>query len=214
MHVHAKIAIVNKIRPNSKSPAVRRDLLCLPVGSILHLPAEKTCGGEDKLAFCLAVGTGGARRVRFVGNRCNATDDVAGANDGHRIANGSTAAVCKHGDRIAVASVGIERARIGDLLQLVRDCAIKMLLFGYARAGNDGVAVTDDNVQIAYLVQRFRILRGKGCKLPNGGILLENDLALSIGINFQGVSFTDNIDTDRSLLFSYAGAVEKGWDES
>lgn len=181
--------------------------------STLQLSAEESCGGENQLAFHLWIGA-----VAFGGvgirDRCHTANNVARTDDGHGAVDKKAAAFREDVDGISTVAMTVERSLFDDLLQLLGECLIVIFFFRDSRAGDDGVTVADNDREGTHLMKRIRILRRKGRKLTDGGVLLKNNLALAIGINFQRVSFTDNIDTDRSLLFSYAGAVEKGWDES
>lgn len=53
-------------------------------------------------------------------------------------------------------------------------------------------------------MQGLGVLSRKGGKLANGGVFLEDDLSLAVGVDLQRVSLADNIDTDRTLLLRYA----------
>lgn len=181
--------------------------------SAFELSAEKSRGGEDELLLDLGIGTVTRGRLT-VGDRCHTANDVARTDDRHGTAYTKVASVCQNGNGLVVRSVAIKGAGFDDLLQLFGKLLVVIFLFGHTRAGDDRITVADHDRQRTHLMERFRILRGKRRKLSDRGILFENDLTLAVGINFERVSFTDNIDTDRSLLFSYAGAVEKGWDES
>ena len=100
--------------------------------------------------------------------------------------------------------VGVKPAPLNDALKVRGQGLVGILLLGDARAGDDGVSVADGHVKPAGLVQRFCVLTRKGGQLPNGGVFLEDDLALAVGVDLQRISLADNIDTDRTLLFRYA----------
>ena len=87
--------------------------------------------------------------------------------------------------------------------QRLRQRLVAVLLARDAGAGNHAVTVADRNAQPAGLVQSLGILPRKRRQFPDGGILLEYDLALAVCIDFQGVAATDNIDTKNliSLIF-------------
>ena len=58
------------------------------------------------------------------------------------------------------------------------------------------IPVTDDHGESAGFVKHFGVGAGKVGKLPQGRILFENDLAIVVGVDLQGVAATYNIDTE------------------
>ena len=149
---------------------------------------------------------GGEVTVGGIGIGADGSDaayDIALADDGHRAAD--IVALSVGGEILAVASVmGVEIAALDDPLQISREGFVGIFLFGNTCTGDDGVAIADGDGETAGFVKGLGVLTREGGKLTDGGVLFEDDLALAIGVDLKRVSFTDNIDTDRTLLFRYA----------
>ena len=170
--------------------------------SLLELSSEEAGGGLDELGFDI----GGEVIIGAIGigaDRGDAAHDIALADDRHGAAD--IVALPVGGEILAVAAVvGVEATTLDDRLQIGGERLVGVFLFGNTGAGDDGITVADSDGEAAGLVEGLGVLTGEGGELSDGGVLFKDDLALTVGVNFEGISFTDNIDTDRTLLFRYA----------
>ena len=56
--------------------------------------------------------------------------------------------------------------------------------------------------------QGFRIILGEGRHFPDGGVFLQDDLAIPVGVNLQGVAAADNMDIENLVPLVF-GRLDK-----
>ena len=93
-------------------------------------------------------------------------------------------------------AINVYPSRLYNALKLLGERLVGIFLFGQTRTCYDRVSVAYYYREIACLVQRLTILRGKGGQLANGRIFFEDDLTVTVCKYFKRVATTDNIDTD------------------
>lgn len=171
-----------------------------PFGLIFKLSAEKSRGGLNKLHFNRL-----GRAVDLKGSeRRDTANNVPLADNWHRTAHKMASAVGGDSRFGVTLAVDIERSSFHRALKLVGEPLVHIFLFGYARGCHHTVAIADHDHKLTGFVERLGILRGKRRQLAYGGVFLEYHLSVAIGKDLKRISFTDNIDTDRTLLFRYA----------
>jgi len=153
----------------------------------IQLLSEEACGCLDQLGFDLPGDSFFAVPAQ---ERDHASRNVALGNDGHKTADGEVRAVGHRNGIVFVADIKL--AGLNDFLHLVVQLPLQHFLFGNAGAGNDHISVADGYCQTAGFVEGFCVLGGKLCHLPDGGVFLEDYLALAVGENLQGVALADS----------------------
>ena len=156
--------------------------------SRLELAAQKIGGCLDELGLDVGGQAVAARGGGGIGGYMggdHATDDVTLADDGHSAPYDMGGAVA--GDVLGLVFVArVEGAALHDVLQGFGEGFVGVLPLGDARTGDDGIAVADGHGQAAGLMQGLGVLPRKGGQLPDGGIFLEDDLSLAVGVDLQG----------------------------
>ena len=85
----------------------------------------------------------------------------------------------------------VNSARLHDLLELGGNTLFKELAPAPSGHGDDDVPVADGGHAVRGLVQRIAYLRREIRELPNGRVLLKNDLPVLVRKNLQRVALAD-----------------------
>ena len=160
--------------------------------SAFELLAEKPCGCLYQLGLDLRAENVARTLAVSLGDRRHTADDVALAYDGHGAADIVVFAVGDDGQPLTALAPHIQRSALDDGLELVGQRLVDVLLARHARAGDDGIAVADDDRKRACFVQRLGVLPRKRRQLADGRVLLEYDFTFTVGVNFERVAATGN----------------------
>lgn len=110
-----------------------------------------------------------------------------GGGAGHKI----LAPVVAYRHRLVACLVLINLAALHNLLQLRGDPLVRQLPAGQARHGDAGIPVGDHGDLAGGLVQSLAHLAGEVAQAAHQGILFEDDAAVLVGIDLQGVALAD-----------------------
>ena len=160
------------------------------VGLLLHLAADDARGGLRHLE--LGVAHAGAL---FAAKQQHRTNGLAVGDDGgeHLGRVAALLLLAGHGDGLAAGlAVDGHGLPVGDGgFQVVADGLIPQFLLADA-AGRHHLVTIDDARDVPQgAEQRLRVILGEGGHFADGGVLLEDDLAIPVGVDFQRVALAD-----------------------
>ena len=76
------------------------------------------------------------------------------------------------------------------------DGLVSQFLLAYAAGCHHLIAVHDAGDVSHGAKDGFRIILGEGRHFPDGGVFLQDDLTIPVGVNLQGVAAADNMDIE------------------
>lgn len=155
-----------------------------------YLPCKKLRGGVDEalLKICY-FGTLLACHKRDCSRNISSRNYRNGGN------GGSLNALSRIETVVFGAVAEVLSAALHEFLKLSCNAAFVELLFGHSCRSCYMVFVKDNDRTAGYLAHYVRDIAGILAHFTYCRVLLENDLALAVGVDLKRVALTDNIDT-------------------